>query len=150
MAIDLEADDAAVRLRKAQKRRLASFLITDSDLSAYDGEQATRQSVDRRVIAPEITLTLEPVGRRHPDEFKRFESHPIYYLPRQMLERQDDRLDQQEDKVDEQIDQVAEAWEAEKEKKVEECEKLRIEIMAIKAKMIVLEEGEASEERDGT
>lgn len=106
----MQSTEAVIRLRKSQKRRLGSFLITPSELSNYDGHIGESQTVDGRVLAPDIASVLAPIGRDHPFEVKRPDSHPIYYLPKKVLSIQDDKLDDQEDRVDDAIDKADKAW----------------------------------------
>ncbi|PWN35117.1 uncharacterized protein FA14DRAFT_37879 [Meira miltonrushii] len=142
IAIEIESKEAAIRLRKAQKRRLASFLITTSELSTYDGKIARQTSVDEKVLAPDVTLTLAPIGPRHPKLVMRPDSHPIYFLPKKNLNTQDDRLDEQEDRVDDEIDDADKAWGTEKAHLQDKMNALKDTILDIKSEMDKIEAGQ--------
>ena len=144
IAIDIETKESAIRLRKAQKRRLASFLITTSELSTYDGKIAEEMSIDGRVLAPNVALTLAPIGPRHPQSVMRPDSHPIYFLPKKNLTTQDDRLDEQEDRVDDEIDEADKAWRIEKANLQDKMNSLKEEILDIKSEIVRVEAGEES------
>lgn len=140
--IEIESKESAIRLRKAQKRRLASFLITTSELSTYDGKIAKVSSVDGKVLAPDVTLTLAPIGPRHPQSVMRPDSHPIYFLPKKNLSTQDDRLDEQEDRVDDEIDEADKAWQDEKAHLEDRMSDLKDVILGIKSEMDKIEAGQ--------
>lgn len=117
LALEIQSTDMAIRLRKAQKRRLGSFLVTPSELADFDGGDPNMrdQTIDRKTLAPAIATVLAPIGRSHPPSLQqRPDAHPVYYLPKKMLPSQDDQLDDQEDAVDEAIDAADIAWEERK------------------------------------
>lgn len=123
MACDIAQQDALVRVRKAQKRRMASFLVAIPDeargLLKNRGEQQRGRSKEiDRVIAPGVPLVLGPA--RTPA--------PVYYLPKKMLGAQDDTMDAQEDQVDEELEKADKEWAARRSGMVDELRRLKTRV----------------------
>lgn len=132
-----------IRVRRAQKRRLASFLVTPSRRSQTDSEQARRVAVDGRVIAADVASCLAPVPPHHAPDY------PVYYLPKRMLPKQDDTLDDQEDRVDDAIDEADQAWEKKKEGMQQDLAHIKGIIKGIRDEMMQLESGDAASKEKG-
>lgn len=137
IAMDIHSQDAMIRIRKAQKRRLASFMITPSKYSRLDGEIAEKMAMDGRVIAVDVASCLAPLPNRRDID------PPIYFLPKRMLDKQDDTLDDQEDQVDEAIDDADKAWKKQREDMQDKLDQVKIIIRDIKGEMIELENGKS-------
>lgn len=156
LAIEIQSMEMAVRLRKAQKRRLGSFLVTPSDLAVYDGEPGESSnrgwdsslppSVDGRVLAPAIASVIAPVGREHSSSMQAPDAHPVYFLPAKMLATQDDQLDDQEDSVDEAIFAADDAWTKRREGMQERLGDLQAAIRRIRDEIDVLEGRNSNEQ----
>lgn len=136
LAMEIISIDTMVRLRKAQKRRLASFMITPSESSRYDGEKAKRMAIDGRIVAADIASCIAPLPSRQIPDI------PIYYLPKRMLAKQDDKLDDQEDRVDDEIDQADQAWEKKRETMQQDLNRIKDTIKNIGEEMLKTEKGE--------
>ncbi|CAD6904175.1 unnamed protein product [Tilletia controversa] len=124
--------EADFRVRKAQKRRLASFLCVKVDVN--DSVAARRESNHRRDrahpeseylstadYATDLPFALEPLR-----EGSRF---PVYYLPAKLLPSQEDELDEQEDRVDRLIDDAETEWRERRARLEERSKQLRERIM---------------------
>lgn len=136
LSMDIQSIDSMIRLRKAQKRRLASFMITPSESSRYDGEKAKRIAADGRVVAADIASCLAPLPSRPTPDLA------IYYLPKRMLPKQDDKLDDQEDRVDDAIDEADQAWKKKRETMQQDLDRIKEIIKNIGEEMLKTEKGE--------
>ncbi|SPO37292.1 uncharacterized protein PSFLO_02765 [Pseudozyma flocculosa] len=145
--------EAEHRTRRAQKRRMASFLWTpglvESDVPRYRRRGSVSSSSaaaaaavasvgparrDRGAkqqdegapdrIAPHIPSTLPPISR----SANQGGDYPLYFLPYKLLPSQDDVLDEQEEKVDDEIDKADDAWDRER-------DRLEDRLRAVKDKM---------------
>ncbi|UZJ53257.1 hypothetical protein CBS101457_002577 [Exobasidium rhododendri] len=138
VAMDIYSHDAMVRIRKSHKRRLASFMITPSKYSRLDGESAEKMSLDGKVIATDVASCLAPLHMRTaPDP-------PVYFLPKRMLEKQDDTLDDQEDRVDDAIEKADIEWEKQKTSLQEDLDRIKANIKRIRKELAQAEQGQKS------
>lgn len=133
IAMDIHSTDSMVRLRKAQKRRLASFLVTPSDSARYDAEQARKMAADEKVVAGDVASCIAPLPLRPMPDI------PVYFLPKRMLPKQENRLDDQEDRTDEEIEAADRAWERQRETMQDDLARVKAAIEGIRVKM---QEGE--------
>ncbi|KAK0526477.1 hypothetical protein OC834_001355 [Tilletia horrida] len=127
--------EADFRVRKAQKRRLASFLcakvdVSDSTVARRDGggsgsgrgaHRAGRAGADNSEYLSTADYAIDlPFGL---EPLREGALYPIYYLPTKLLPSQEDELDEQEDRVDRLIDDAETEW-RERKKGLEERSKL--------------------------
>lgn len=143
LALEMHSTDLTIRLRKSQKRRLASFLVTPSHSAKDDAVLAEKVSVDRRILEADIACCLAPLpSRPTPDP-------PVYFLPKKIMPKQEDTLDDQEDRVDDGIDEADRAWEKEKDVMQDRLRDLKSDIASIRKDLIAIERGQRSESRKG-
>lgn len=129
---DLLAGAAAHRSHRAQKRRLASFLVTSSRLAVAQGREARRRTDSsnnhHRVIAPSVPSALAP----SPGIAQQRKDWPIYFLPKIPTMEQEDMLDDQEDRVDAEIEEADREWEQRKADLQKQIDEARAAIDRIK------------------
>ncbi|KAL9937120.1 hypothetical protein V8E36_004355 [Tilletia maclaganii] len=98
--------EADFRVRKAQKRRLASFLCVKTDVrdsTLFGGRsRGYQEPLSTADYATELPFALEPL--------REGALYPTYYLPAKLLSSQEDELDEQEDRVDRLIDDAETEW----------------------------------------
>jgi hypothetical protein len=127
--MDIHSTDSMVRLRKAQKRRLASFLVTPSESAKYDAEQARELAADGKVVAGDVASCIAPLPVRPVPDV------PVYFLPKRMLPKQENKLDDQEDWTDEDIEAADQAWEKHREVMQDDLARVKAVIEGIRIKM---------------
>ncbi|KAE8222857.1 hypothetical protein CF319_g4014 [Tilletia indica] len=123
--------EADFRVRKAQKRRLASFLcvkvdVRDSIIGRRDNFNRGRghagsEHLSTSDYATDLPFALEPL--------REGSQYPVYHLPAKLLPSQEDELDEQEDRVDRLIDDAETEWRERRARLVEQSKQLRERIM---------------------
>lgn len=124
--------DAAVKSMRAQKRRLASFLVTSSSPQAGVGNTATAAAAARSRGTKADTAYIAPAPRVPSSLPPSATGYPVYFLPRKLTLEQEDLLDDQEDEVDALIDEAEKAWEERKRGLNEQLDEVRRGVMEIK------------------
>ncbi|KAK0547675.1 hypothetical protein OC846_004763 [Tilletia horrida] len=137
--------EADFRVRKAQKRRLASFLCAKVDISrsTIGGRAPTSYPRPDRDVPTSCLSTTDyatdlPFGL---EPLREGALYPIYYLPAKLLPAQEDELDEQEDRVDRLIDDAETEWRAKRAKMEQDCKELRDRIRERRQKFARENEG---------
>ncbi|CAO1627040.1 unnamed protein product [Sympodiomycopsis kandeliae] len=126
---ELLAGEASHRSIRASKRRLASFLVTSNGMSSTAREDRRYAPVaSSHHIAPNVPSSLPPLPPRSQNEY------PIYFLPRKLTLKQEDKLDDQEDQVDEEIEKAEKDWEMRRDELRKELEAVRGELERLQQK----------------
>jgi gas vesicle protein len=129
ISMEIHSTDSMVRLRKAQKRRLASFLVTPSESANYDAGQARKLAADERVVAGDVASCIAPLPLRPKSDI------PVYFLPKKMLPKQENRLDDQEDRTDAAIEAADQAREERRATMQDDLAQIKDKIKKIQQKM---------------
>lgn len=145
--------EAAHRSIRAQKRRLASFLVTSSNSNE---SAAGRDRRDRphgssgagrvAIIAPFVPSSLGPLPKRS----QQHKDWPVYFLPKLLTPDQEDILDEQEDRVDAEIEAADEEWEHKKVRLQEQLSQVRDAVSRIKERSREGDNGRDSSGKEDT
>lgn len=119
--------DAEHRATRASKRRLASFLVTPSEMALEAGRL-------HKIIAPRVPAAIAPLPAQAPPNTRAPDAHPLYFLPKKLTNAQEDLLDDQEDEVDDDIAKADEVWAEAREKLVSQLEVVKKRMEEVKSK----------------
>ena len=126
LAEAISAGEAELKSLRSQKRRLASFLVTKAGAPRPKGRAQRDPNKIDSIRSPLVEASYDipssiPPDRQTPSRsafssdflaINEAETYPIYYLPKKLLDFQEDMLDDQEDRVDEAIEDADDAWAA--------------------------------------
>lgn len=123
LAEQIAATEAQRKTMRALKRRMASFLWTQSSPSRVHAGSATTAGA----FAMHIPTTRRAPHHAAHDDYHD-DDYPVYFLPSRTLPEQEDLLNEQEDAVDDEIDRLDDDWQQRKHTLLADLDRIKASI----------------------